>query len=84
MSLIWKKRWIPYLVVCPSALKAVIEIICILPKLQISSSDNKKIRPVILMNFDIQDMFKYYLKTEMLFAVKTPDEVIAKIKYLFQ
>jgi hypothetical protein len=29
-------------------------------------------------------MFKRYLKTEMLFAVKTPEEVIAKIKYLFQ
>ena len=41
-------------------------------------------RPVILMNFDVQDMFKSYLKTEMLLAVRTPEEVIAKIKYLFQ
>ena len=44
----------------------------------------KSSRPVILMNFDVQDMFKRYLKTEMLFAVKTPEEVIAKIKDLFQ
>jgi uncharacterized protein (TIGR00725 family) len=44
----------------------------------------KSNRPVILMNFDIQGMFKHYLKTEMLFAVKTPEEVIVKIKDLFQ
>jgi uncharacterized protein (TIGR00725 family) len=44
----------------------------------------KSSRPVILMNFDIQHMFKRYLKAEMLFAVKTPEEVIAKIKTLFQ
>lgn len=31
-----------------------------------------------------QDMFKRYLKTEMLFTVKTPGAVIAKKKYLFQ
>ena len=40
-------------------------------------------RPVILMNFDVQDMFKRYLKGEMLFAVKNPEEAIARIKYLF-
>ena len=44
----------------------------------------KSSRPVILMNFDVQDMFKRCLKTEMLFAVKTPEEVITRIKYLFQ
>jgi hypothetical protein len=36
------------------------------------------------MNFDIKGMFKHYLKTEMLSAVKTPEEVIVKIKDLFQ
>jgi predicted Rossmann-fold nucleotide-binding protein len=40
-------------------------------------------RPVILMNFDVQNMFKRCLKAEMLFAVKSPEKVIAKIKYLF-
>ena len=44
----------------------------------------KSSRPVILMDFDIQGMFKRYLKTEMLFAAKTPEEVISKIKNLFQ
>jgi uncharacterized protein (TIGR00725 family) len=44
----------------------------------------KSSRPVILMDFDVQDLFNRYLKTEMLFAVKTPEEVIAKIKDLFQ
>ena len=44
----------------------------------------KSNRPVILMNFDIQAMFKRYLDTEMLSAVKTPEEVILKIKSLFQ
>ncbi len=44
----------------------------------------KSSRPVILLNFDIQDMFARYLKSEMLFAVKTPEEVIAKIEVLFQ
>ena len=44
----------------------------------------KSNRPVILMNFDIQDMFKRYLKTKMLFAVKTPEAVIARIKNLFE
>jgi uncharacterized protein (TIGR00725 family) len=44
----------------------------------------KSSRPVILMNFDIQGIFKRYLKTEMLFAVKTPEDVISKIKNLFQ
>ena len=44
----------------------------------------KSSRPVILMNFDIQSIFKHHLKTEMLFAVETPEEVIAKIKALFQ
>jgi uncharacterized protein (TIGR00725 family) len=43
----------------------------------------KSNRPVILMNSDIQDMFKRYLKTKMLFAAKTPNEVISKIKKLF-
>ena len=44
----------------------------------------KSSRPVILMNFNIKDMFKRYLKTEMLFAVKTPEEVIAVIKQIFK
>lgn len=44
----------------------------------------KSSRPVILMKFDIQGMFKRYLETEMLFAVNTPEEVIAKIKNLFE
>ncbi len=44
----------------------------------------KSSRPVILMNFDILDMFKAYLKTDMLFAVKTPEEVISIIKNLFE
>jgi len=43
----------------------------------------KSSRPVILMNFDVQGMFKRYSKPEMLFAVKTPEEVISKIKNLF-
>ena len=43
----------------------------------------KSSRPVILMNFDIQDLFKSHLKTETLFAVETPEDVIAKIKELF-
>ena len=37
-----------------------------------------------LRNFNIKDMFKRYLKTEMLFAVKTPEEVIAVIKQIFK
>ena len=44
----------------------------------------KSSRPVILLNFDVQDLFKRHLKTETLFAVKTPEDVIAKIKELFQ
>lgn len=44
----------------------------------------KSSRPVILMNFDIMAMFKRHLKTEMLHAVKTPEEVISKIKNLFE
>ena len=44
----------------------------------------KSSRPVILMNFGIQDMFRPYLKTETLFAVQTPEDVITKIKDLFQ
>ena len=44
----------------------------------------KSSRPVILMNFDVQDLFKRHLKTDTLFAVKTPEDVIAKIKELFQ
>ena len=43
----------------------------------------KSSRPVILMNFDIQDLFKRHLKTETLFALETPEDVIAKIKELF-
>ena len=43
----------------------------------------KSNRPVILMNFDIQEMFKPHLKTEMLFAAKTPEEVVSEIKNLF-
>ena len=43
----------------------------------------KSARPVILMNFDVQDMFKRYLRAKMLFAAKTPEDVIAKIIYLF-
>ncbi len=43
----------------------------------------KSNRPVILMNFDVQEMFKRHLKTEMLFAAKTPEEVVSKIKNLF-
>jgi hypothetical protein len=43
----------------------------------------KSSRPVILMNFDIQGMFKHYLKTEMLLWVKTPEEVITTIKKIF-
>ena len=43
----------------------------------------KSSRPVILMNFDIQRIFKRYLKTDLLFAVKTPEEVISQIKNLF-
>ena len=42
----------------------------------------KSNRPVILMNFNIQDMFKRYLETEKLFAVRTPEEVVSKIKKL--
>lgn len=42
----------------------------------------KSNRPVILMNFNIQDMFKCYLETQMLFAVRTPEEVVSKIKKL--
>ena len=40
----------------------------------------KSNRPVILMNFNIQDMFKRYLETEKLFTVRTPEEVVSKIK----
>ncbi len=43
----------------------------------------KSNRPVILMNFDIQEMFQRYLKTELLFTAKTPEEVIATIKQIF-
>ncbi len=42
----------------------------------------KSNRPVILMNFNIQDMFKRYLATEKLFMVRTPEEVVSKIKKL--
>ena len=41
-------------------------------------------RPVILMNFNIQDIFKHYLKKKMLFWAKTPEEVIATIKKIFK
>jgi uncharacterized protein (TIGR00725 family) len=40
-------------------------------------------RPVILMNFNIKDVFERYLKKEMLFWTKTPEEVIAMIKQIF-
>ncbi len=40
----------------------------------------KSSRPVILMNFDVQEMFKRHLATELLFTAKTPEEVIATIK----
>jgi uncharacterized protein (TIGR00725 family) len=40
-------------------------------------------RPVVLMNFNIKDMFERYLKKEMLFWVETPEEVIATIKEIF-
>ncbi len=43
----------------------------------------KSNRPVILMNFDILDMFVRYQQNDKLFAVKTPEEVIAKIDDLF-
>ena len=44
----------------------------------------KTSRPVILLNFDIQEMFQRCLKTEKLFAVRTPEEVIATIKEIFK
>lgn len=43
----------------------------------------KSNRPVILMNFDVLDMFARYQQNDKLFAVKTPEEVIAKIDDLF-
>ena len=42
----------------------------------------KSNRPVILMNFNIQDMFKRYLATEKLFMARTHEEVVSKIKKL--
>ena len=44
----------------------------------------KSSRPVILLDFDIQDMFARYVNNEKLFAVKTPGEAIGKIKDLFE
>ena len=44
----------------------------------------KSSRPVILMNFDIRDIFEDYLKEEMLFWTETPEEVIATIKQIFE
>lgn len=43
----------------------------------------KSNRPVILMNFDVLDMFARYQQNDKLFAVNTPEEVIAKIDDLF-
>jgi hypothetical protein len=44
----------------------------------------KSSRPVILLDFDIQDMFARYVNNEKLFAVKTPGETICQIKDLFE
>jgi uncharacterized protein (TIGR00725 family) len=44
----------------------------------------KSNRPVILMNFDIKDVFKLYLKKEMLFWAETPEAVIKHIKHIFR
>lgn len=44
----------------------------------------KSNRPVILMNFNIKDIFEHYLKTGLLFWVETPEEVIATIKQIFK
>ena len=43
----------------------------------------KSRRPVILLNFKIQDMFKRYLREKRLFAVRTPEAVIDQIDVLF-
>lgn len=40
-------------------------------------------RPVILLNFNIQEMFDAYAEKEKLFAVRTPEQVIAQIDVLF-
>lgn len=44
----------------------------------------KSNRPVILMNFNLKDIFKDYLKKELLFWAETPEEVIATIKQIFE
>ena len=43
----------------------------------------KSARPVILLNFRIQEMFEHYLNSGKLFTVQTPKEVIAQIEALF-
>ena len=40
-------------------------------------------RPVILLNFKVQEMFQRYLNAGELFTVQTPKEVIAQIETLF-
>ena len=40
-------------------------------------------RPVILMSFDLQDLFASYLRDKKLFSVNTPEEVITKINDIF-
>ena len=44
----------------------------------------KNSRTVILLDFDIRDMFIRHVNNEELLAVKTPGEVIDKIKDLFE
>ena len=44
----------------------------------------KSNRPVILMDFDIKDIFESYLEKKQLFWTETPEEVIAKIKQIFK
>ena len=44
----------------------------------------KSNRPVILMNFDIKDVFESYLKAGLLFWVESPEEVIATLKQIFK
>ena len=44
----------------------------------------KSNRPVILMNFNIKDIFEDYLKKELLFWAETPEEVITTIKQIFE
>ena len=44
----------------------------------------KSKRPVILLNFAIQDMFKRHVKDGKLFSVKTPEDAITTIEQIFR